>query len=145
MQHASEFRRCLLTADVSGVMRIWAHSNPHLPQPSPNEALIQLHMARVEAKSIPPKLKAYSVSFLDERGYRKIGGRWIEGEPRAVEPAMSVGIASKSSYPEVREVIMRVMQDALLNEMAKGVTDPLAQRAKMLAARANRRFKLRMA
>lgn len=145
MHHASEFRRCLQTADVAGIMRIWAHTNPHLPQPTPNEALIQLHIARVEARSMPEKLKAWSVAFLDERGYRKVGGKWILGEPRPAEAALSVGIASKSAYPEVKAIIERVMQDALLNEMAKGTTEPEIQRAKMLEARAKRRFKLRMA
>lgn len=145
MHHASEFRRCLLTADVAGIMRVWQATNPHLPQPSAADALIQLHMARVEAKTIPRKMKDYSIAFLDERGYRKIRGQWVHGAPKAVEVALSVGIASKSNYPAVKEIIERVMQDALLNEMAKGTTEPEIQREKMLGARAKRRFKLRMA
>lgn len=144
MDHATEFRRCLLAADVAGIMRIWAHSNPHLPQPTPNEALVQLHIARVEAVSMPGKAKDYSVALLDELGYRKIGGQWVHGAPKAAV-ALSVGIASKSKYPEVKEIIERVMQDALLNELAKGTIEPEIQREKMLDARARRRFKLRMA
>lgn len=145
MQHGAEFRRCLLEADVAGIMRIWAHTSPHLPQPTPAEALIQLHIARVEAASVPRKAKAYSVGFLDERGYRKVRGKWIHGEPRPVESLMATGIASKSRYPEVQKVIQRVMEDALLNEIAKGTMEPEIHREKILGARAKQRFKLRMA
>lgn len=144
MRHADEFRRCLREMDVAGILRVWAHTNPSLRQPTPSEALIQLHIARVEARSMSAKAKAYSTALLDELGYRKVKGEWVHGDPKPVE-ALSVGIASKSNYPEVKALIERVMKDALLNELAKGTTEPEIQREKMLQARAKRRFKMRMA
>lgn len=151
MDHSAEFRRCLLEADVPGIMRIWKHTNPHLPQPSPSEAYLQLHLARTEAESVPKKLKLYSYDLLYEHGYQKIDGKWVHGEPVFIgegDPsvkALSVGIASKSRYADVRERIVAAMKDAYLNEIAKGITEPEIVRGKMLEARAKQRFKLRMA
>lgn len=145
MDHSAEYRRCLLEADVAGMMKVWAHTHPNHPQPTYDEALIQLHIARVEAKSMPKRAKLYSLDFLYEQGFRLVKGKWVYGMIDPADKEMSVGIASKSSYPVVRERIMRAMKDAYLNEVAKGITDPDTQREKMLAARAKQRFKLRMA
>lgn len=151
MDHSAEFRRCLLEADVPGIMRIWKHTNPHLPQPSPSEAVLQLHMARTEAQCVPKKLKLYSYDLLYEQGYKKIDGKWVHGEPVFIgegDPALkvvAVGIASKSRYADVRERIVAAMKDAYLNEIAKGITEPKIVRGKMLEARAKQRFKMRMA
>lgn len=151
MDHHAEYRRCLLEADVPGMMRIWKHTNPNHPQPSPSDALLQLHIARAEAKSIPKKAKMYSFDLLYDYGFKKINGEWVQGEPPVFTgegapsvASLSVGIASKSSYKEVRERIMAAMKDAYLNEVAKGITDPVIQRGKMLQARAKQRFKMRM-
>jgi len=151
MDHAAEYRRCLMEADVPGIMRVWNHTDPHLPQPSPSEALLQLHLARAEAKSIPKKLRMYSFDLLYEQGIKKIDGEWVKDEPVFLgegDPsikALSVGIASKSSYPEVKTRIEAAMKDAYLNEIAKGITEPAIHRKKMLEARAKQRFKMRMA
>ena len=145
MDPSSEYRRCLLEMDVVGIMRLWSVTNPNHPQPSPDEALIQLHIARVEAKSMPRKAKLYSLDLLFERGFRLIKGKWVYGEPVPEDTGISVGIATNSRIPQVRDRLLKAMKDAYLNEVAKGITDPDIQRTKMLAAREKQRFKLRMA
>lgn len=133
--HASEYRRCLVTADVAGIMRIWAHTDPHLPQPSPAEAIVALHIARCEAKYIPVKLKDYSKEFLAERGYRKIDGKWVEGVPKEIEVAGAAAVASKSRDPKLSKKIVTAMSDAYLHAVAGGVNEPEVQRERMLKAR----------
>ena len=144
-QYGPEFRRCLENLDVGGMMKLWAHCAPHLAEQSPRDALISMHIARCEMKTIHRMLKAYSRDWLAERGYQKIDGKWVDHLPPQSVVAESVGIAVRSRYEDVRKVIHAAMSDALENERAKGTTDPLKQREAMLAARAKRRFKLRMA
>jgi hypothetical protein len=148
MHYPSEFRRCLLEMDVEGIMRVWSHVSPHLPQPSPAEAAIQLHMARVEARYMPRKAKEYSASWLAEQGYAKIGGEWVHGISKPKPVVEAVGISSQGLGGIVRpinEKIMVYMEDALLNALAKGVNEPPMQKEAMLKARDKVRFKARMA
>lgn len=144
--HNAEMRRCLVQLDLPGAMRLWAHVAPHLCGLDASESLIALHMARVEAKRIPLTLKLYSRDWLAERGYTKIKGNWTYGQPK-IETGIveAVGIAVKSNDPNVKKRITTVMQDAVLNCFAKGVTEPEMQREAMLKARAKERFKLRLA
>jgi hypothetical protein len=142
MEFAAEFRRCLLEADVAGIMRVWAHTNPHLATLPPADCLVALHMARVEAKYIPRKLKLYSLDFLDERGYRKIDGQWIQGKPREQEFLEAAGVASKSNDPRVAKRIVRAMSDAYLHAVAGGITEAPIQKERMLKARAKERSKM---
>jgi len=79
--HAAEFRRCLIQMDVGGMLKLWAHVAPHLGSQSLEDALISIHIARCEMKSIDPKLRLYSQDWLLERGYRKIDGKWVSGPP----------------------------------------------------------------
>jgi len=143
--HAAEFRRCLIQMDVGGMLKLWAHVAPHLGSQSLEDALISIHIARCEMKSIDPKLRLYSQDWLLERGYRKIDGKWVSGPPPEDAITAAVGIAVKSKYEIVRRRIHDAMADALENERAKGTTDPCKQRHAMLAARARQRFRLRMA
>lgn len=144
-EHATEFRRCLIHMDVSGMMRLWKHVAPHLSNQSPMDALISMHMARCDMKRISLKLKKYSEEWLYERGYQKVDGKWISGPPPVSVIAESVGIAVKSNDPRVRKRIHRAMNDALENSLAKGITEPPIQRENMLKARAKERFKMRLA
>lgn len=148
MQHATEFRRCLLEMDVVGIMRLWRHVSPHLPQPTEAEALIQLHIARCEAKRFPLKAKAYSRAWLAEQGYQNIDGSWLAGVPQPKPVAEAVGISSRSAGGYVlpfNKKIMQYMEDALLNAMAKGITEPPVQKEAMLKARDKVRFRARVA
>lgn len=143
--HAAEFRRCLLQLDVAGVIKLWKHVAPHLAGQTPAEALTALHMARVEAKSIPAKLKAYSKAWLAERGYQKFDGGWVNGLPKPVVTAEAIGIAVKSNDPRVAQRIQTAMSDAVQNAIAKGITEPPMQREIMQKARMKERRKLALA
>lgn len=143
--HGAEIRRCLVNLDLPGMMRLWAHVAPHLAGQAPKDALISMHIARCEMRTLPRKLKDYSREWLAERGYRNIDGKWVEGLPPPTVVADAVGIAVKSSHPEIGKRIHAAMSDALENSLAKGVTEPEMQREAMLKARAKQRFKLRLA
>ena len=148
MLHSSEFRRCLLEMDVDGIMRLSRHVDPHLPAPSAADALVSLHIARCEAKRFPANAKAYSEAWLAEQGYQKIDGQWVGGLPKPKAVAEAVGISSRSAGGYVMPInkkIMQYMEDALLNTMAKGITEPQIQKDAMLKARDKVRFKARMA
>jgi hypothetical protein len=68
MNHADEFRRCLIELDVVGICDLWFHVSPHLPQPKNNdEALATIHYARTQTNSIPMRLRC-SHAWLCERG-----------------------------------------------------------------------------
>lgn len=141
----AEVHRCLATADVAGLLRAWAVSHPHLAVLSPPEALIALHMARVEANSIPSMLKRYSAAFLCERGYRRIDSRWVEGFPKETGIVAAAGIASRSADPRTATRIVRAMGNAYLDALAAGIDEPPVQRERMLKARARTRFRMRIA
>ena len=146
--HSSEFRRCLLEIDVDGIMRLSRHVDPHLPAQSAADALVSLHIARCEAKRFPVKAREYSQAWLAEHGYQKIDGDWVAGLPKPKALAEAVGISSRSAGGYVLPInrkIMQHMEDALLNTMAKGVTEPQIQKEAMLKARDKVRFKARMA
>jgi hypothetical protein len=143
--HGAEFRRCLVELDVKGIMSLWRHVAPNLAEQSPGEALVSMHIARCEMKSLPKRLRDYSVSWLADHGYTNVDGKWISG-PRPLEVvASSVGISVKSSDPRVANRIHDAMKDALDNAIAKGITEPPMQKEAMLKARAKQRFKMRMA
>jgi len=143
--HDAEYRRCLVQMDVPGMMRVWAHTAPHLPQLDAAQTMAAMHIARVDMKYLSRKLKDYSIAWLAERGIRKIDGQWVDGLPPQNVIAEAVGIAVRSKYPAVGKRIAKAMNDALENSRAKGVIDAPMQREAMLAARAKVRFKLRMA
>lgn len=147
-EHASEFRRCLLELDLDGITKIWRHVAPHLAEQSPKDTMISIHIARCEMKYIPKKAKTYSEAWLADLGYRKIDGKWVEGLPPPAVYADSVGISSRSASGYVlplNQKIMTYMEDALLNTMAKGITEPRVQKENMMKAREKVRHKARLA
>ena len=144
MQHATEVHRCLVTGDVAGLLRLRGQSHAFTVHLDPAEALIALHMARVEAKSMPLKLRHYSIAFLRERGYREIDGKWVDGIPSETEFVRAAAIASRSADPRVSTRIVRAMGDAYLDALAAGIDDPPVQRERMLKACAKQRFRLRI-
>ncbi len=136
MQHADEYRRCLIEADVRGIMRVWEHTAPHLARMAPSDAFLALHIARVEAQTIPKPLQDYSLKLLEERGIERHDGKWSKGLPVKQVIAETVGIASISQDRALSKKIVRAMTDALLNGLEKGITEPLRQRELMMKARA---------
>ena len=145
--HDSAFRRCLVEADVPGIMKLWVHVAPHLANQSPRDALLALHIARCDAKTIPVRLKEWSRAFLADQGIQKIDGVWVAGLPKPTLVAEAVGISSRTISNRVlpfNRKVMVSMEDALLNTRAKGITEAPMQKEAMLKARARVRFKARV-
>lgn len=141
MNHADEFRRCLIDLDVVGICDLWFHVSPHLPQPKNNdEALATLHYARTQAKSIPLKLRCYSHAWLCERGlpsglpdqWKPKASRLYPHKVKAV--GVSVMAMSAASVPRAR-AIEKAMSNAVLECYADGVTDVDRIRGRMNEAR----------
>lgn len=138
MNSAADVRKCLMTCDAAGLMQ-------HLGQEiAPSEVLVALHMARVEAATIPGRLKRYSLALLAERGVRRVAGQWITSPIQQAETIAAAGIASRSADPRLSKRIMRAMGDAYLDSVAAGIAEPPMQRQRMLKARARERFRMRI-
>lgn len=141
MLHGAELRRCLIQLDVHGMKKLWQHCNPHLPRQTTIDALCSMHMARVQMRTIPRKLKNYSRDWLRDQNIFLIDGKWSVRDPALKIYSEGVGIASTSSVPGLSKKIVNAMSEALLNGMAKGIMDPPHQKELMLKARAKVRFK----
>jgi hypothetical protein len=141
MKHAAEFRRCLTELDVVGACALWFRIAPHLPQPKNNhEALVTLHHARTQARSIPDKLRCYSHSWLCERGLPSGLPDHLKAKADRLYPRVvkAVGIAVKSMSIENEDrarAIEKAMSDAVAECYADGITDPGRIRERMEAAR----------
>ena len=141
MNHADEFRRCLIDLDVVGICDLWFHVNPHLQQPKNNEeALATLHYARTGANSIPMKLRCYSHAWLCERGLPSSLPDWLKPKASRLYPheVKAVGVAVKAmsaANESIARAIEKAMSDAVMECYAGGVTDPVVVKARMAAAR----------
>lgn len=124
MDHADEFRRCLIEIDVAGIRRLWAHVQPG--QPFDDErALIALHMARTQAETLTVRQRAWSHCWLRERDlpsqlpdHLKAGAERIY--PKVVD---AVGISVNFSAVDLRPaaaLIERAMSDAVADVYADG-------------------------
>ena len=143
--HSSEFRRCLIEGDVHGIVALHKHVNPHLPEPSVADALVSLHMARVECKYIPEQAKRWSRAWLLDNGYRRKDGKWQRTTFKDFRIfADAVGISSSTvggHKTPFNYRVQAVMEDALLNSLAKGVFEPEMQKESMFKAREKVRFR----
>lgn len=105
LEHANEFKRCLVELDVDGIRRLWNHVSPHLPQPkNDDEALHTMHLARTKMKNLHPKLVKYSKAFLAERARSKI----VTG----VGIAVKAPIWRQAHALELRATMERVVETA---------------------------------
>ncbi len=139
---ADAFRRCLENCDALGLMTLWRHIAPHLPQPAnAAEALVTLHHARTQAGSVALDKRRYSHHWLTERGYPSALPDDLRPKPERVEPRVvdAVGVAVKAGSPERKALakeIERAMSGAVLEMYADGVTEPGRVKARMMEARA---------
>lgn len=131
MNHAAEFRRCLLELDVPGVLRLWQHVAPHLPQPATHdEALVTLHTARLAMTTLADTARQYSKAWLAERQTSTI----VRAVGIAVGFADEADPAQRSRAGEIRQV----MEGAVLDALAAGVdleTEAAEVSRRMQAAR----------
>jgi hypothetical protein len=130
-KYGTDFRRCLLELDVAGIIALHRHTAPHLPEPTPIQALISLHQARTMAKSIPEKLKAYSRRWLEERARM----------PSAPVIAEAVGIAVKCSDPGLHAALEGGMTRTVRAALADGVAAADAKTLRPLIMDAREKIK----
>jgi hypothetical protein len=142
MISAAAFRRCLIDLDIVGIREMWARISPHLPQPkNDHEALVTLHYARTQARSISDRLRCYSHAWLCERSLpsglpdrlKAKADRLYPREVKAVGVAVKAMSSSNEAYARAVE---RAMSDAVIECYADGVTDVDVIKTRMAAARA---------
>lgn len=139
--HAAEFRRCLEAIDVPQACKLWAHVNPHLPQPqSDDQARVMLHHARTLTESLPLKLRAYSHAWLRERGLPSgLPDRLKAGAERlypVVVGVVGISVNMPKAFREVAQEVRGAMEHSVLDTYADGVTDPAIVKPRMFEARA---------
>lgn len=146
--HGAEFRRCLLHCDLNGLMALHRHTSPHLPEMTVPDAMIAMHMARADTTNFSRKVRQYSAAWLADHGFEKADGQWRRtADYEAKLFAEAVGISSMrpgGGKSRFNRRVETVMQDALLNCIAKGVREPEMQKENMLKARAKLRFRQRL-
>lgn len=133
MRHSAEFLRCLVECDVVGARRLWHHVAPNMPQPkNDEEALITIHLARVQIDSLPEQARQYSAAWLSEREIGRV----------AHAVGIAVGWPSGSKEPRRREKALNtrmVMENAVSDAIKAGVdlaTESTEIKRRMMAARA---------
>lgn len=139
---APAFRRCLLELDVDGMIALDKAANPHLPPPGDRQAvLVQMHIARTAARSIPQRQRFYSHRWLLDHGYPSQLPDPLRPSAERMYPriADSVGIAVSSSFPEVVTAIRGAMSVAVEDCYANGDRDPAIVKPRMMEARARER------
>jgi hypothetical protein len=135
-------RECLEACDVARLRALWAEMSPRLPQPKDDaEALICLHHARTQAKSVRFRLRAYSHRWLVERGYPsglpdRLKPRAEQMAPKIVEAVAIVSLAGSSLTAPIAGLVRDAMSDAVAECYADGRTDPETVRSRILEARA---------
>ena len=141
MEHAAEFRRCLVDADVAGLRRLWAHAFPGIEVAQTHGyAETVLHIARTEAQSVDDALRALSHRWLTERGLpsrlpqdmRPLSERH---EPRIVSGVGISVVATTPSRQGLADAMHAAMADAVEDAYAHGLTDPAFVSARMDDAR----------
>jgi hypothetical protein len=139
MMH-EHFRAALETLDVALVRKMWAHVMPHLPQPeNDDDAMTSIHMARTAIPMIRFRDRAYSHSWLLERGYPSQLPDNLRPRAERLYPVTvpAVGLAVKNRTP-VASGILRAMEGAVLDV---GVKDSALTKRAIMSARAKaRRF-----
>ncbi len=145
----SALRDCLEGGDVHRLRSIWAQVYPKMPQPKTyEEAEVVFHQARTAAKSVSAYRRQYSHVWLMDRGYRSDLPYELkskseqQGRPVIVE-AVGIAVKSFNRSKEGRErvtAIQTAMENAVLEAMGDGVTDPNIVRAQMMLAREKMRM-----
>jgi hypothetical protein len=137
----NEFKRCLIDLDTEAAIRLWPSVFPHSPLPSGHEEiLLVLHFARTKTEALAFRLRAYSHSWLCERGLPSALPDNLRPKadrlyPRIVE---AVGVSVKDLSGRRQEYarrLERAMADAVAEAYADGRRDPEFVRSRMQEAR----------
>jgi hypothetical protein len=138
---ASAFRQILEAGDVEGCRRFWREIAAHLPQPDSHErAEIVMHMARTAMRSMPFKHRAYSHSWLVERGHPSQLPDALRPAADKIYPKVveAVGVSVNFSCPHLAPAAAEIegaMNEAIEDCFANGEKDPAFVRQRMHDAR----------
>jgi len=140
MKHSHELRRCLVDCDAEGIMKLWKHVAPHLPQPeTAYEANAAIHMARTQSERMPVKLRLYSHAWLRDEGLPSQLPDHLKSRADRLYPVgtRAVGIATHTRTPRANG-IRGVMEYAVNETYADGHSDePQVVKARMMEKRAD--------
>jgi hypothetical protein len=137
----NEFKRCLIDLDTEAAIRLWPTVFPQSPLPSGREEiLLVLHFARTKTQALAFRLRAYSHSWLCERGLPSALPDNLRPKadrlyPRIVE---AVGVSVKDLSGRRQEYARRLekaMADAVAEAYADGRRDSEFVRLRMQEAR----------
>lgn len=140
MDHSAEFRRRLAACDIAGVRELWAHVSPHTPAPAKDEhVLVAIHNARTQMQTIAFRLRAYSHSWLVERGWPSALPDELKPRAERLYPRVvgAVGIAVRpfKHSAEHAQGLHDAMADAVMDSYAEGHEEPTFVKARMAEAR----------
>lgn len=137
-QHKSLAQRLIEDLDVDGVLNLWNEVFPHIQKPiSRASALVILHMARTQMRSVRMRLRAYSHCWLIDRGMPsqlpdQLRPRAERLYPRVVE---GVGFAFGTTSPIVKPaapIVTGRVTDTILECYADNTTDPAYVQPRMM-------------
>jgi hypothetical protein len=126
MRLTDAFRSTLVTLDVKRARRMWGEVCPHLPQPKTDaEMLVQLHLARTSANSIPLRLRAYSHRWLLDHGHPSLLPDSLKSKAEQLCPKVvsAVGLSVNSKVPELKRLVHEAMSNAVLEAIDDGKLD----------------------
>lgn len=132
------FRAALEEGDVALLCKMWAHLNPHLPQPaSIEEGVMCLHLTRTASGTVSFAKRAYSHRWLAERGLPSQLPDHLKPKAERMYPRIveAVGIAVDTARPDLKRELETAMSNAVLECYANGNTDPEFIKARMMDAR----------
>lgn len=141
MRHAAELRAILKDLDIVAMRAFDRVHNPHLPAQDDDQIRVSMHAARTACESLPFALRAYSHSWLTERGLPSLLPDHLKPKAQRLYPviAVGVGIAVKSRSPHMREAVKEIriaMEDAVKEAVEdRQLNDSVYVKGRMMAAR----------
>lgn len=135
------FVEALEAGDIRRLRRIWASQKAHLPQPrDAAEAELTMHIARTASERVSFKVRAYSHSWLTERGQPSQLPDRLKPKAERMYPQVREGVGisyttRKEWLKPVVEEARKEMELAVEDCFANGDTDPQLVSARMEEAR----------
>lgn len=137
MSASSEFRRILEACDARAARAAWARLAPGMPQPeSDADALIVIHRARTEARSMPLRARAYSHRWLLDHGIPSGLPDELLSRAERLYPKIVEGVGIMALFPQPHTpIVQAAMRDAVNECYADRRTEPAFVKARMMEAR----------
>lgn len=126
-EHAAQMRRCLNDCDVAAARQLWHLIAPKAPAPKTDyDALCVIHYARTISLTVNLRLKAYSHHWLIDHGLPSGLPEELRNKADRLYPQISdsVGVACKSSFPEVANAVQSAMNSAVIDCYDEGRREP---------------------